>query len=117
MLRNINKNKIKKNSPYFVQFKRYRNMLTMLIRKQKKNHYNEKFEMHKNDIRRTLHLVKGILNKSNDKHSLTSTRFNINGNWTEDDNLIANGFNKFFAEVGPTQRVKYQSQKIIQKAI
>jgi hypothetical protein len=102
MLRNMSKNKIKKNSPYFSKFKQYRNLLTTLIRKQKKSHYDEKFEKHKNDIRKTLDLVKNMIHMSNDKHSLTSSRFDINGKWTEDDTEIANGFNKFFAEVGPT---------------
>jgi hypothetical protein len=79
MLRNMSKNKIKKNSPYLSKFKQYRNLLTTLIRKQKKSHYDEKFEKHKNDIRKTLDLVKNMIHMSNDKHSLTSSRFDING--------------------------------------
>jgi hypothetical protein len=62
MLKNIMKNKVKINSPFFIKLKKYRNMLTSLIRKKKKNYYNEQFHKHKSDIRKTLDLVKGILN-------------------------------------------------------
>ena len=77
MLKNITKNKIKPDSPAYLRYKRYRNMLTDLTRKQKKKHYDILFVKHKNDIKKTLDLVNGIINRSNDKHSLTSTRFKI----------------------------------------
>ena len=79
MLKNITKNKVLKTSPSFVRFKKYRNLLTTLIRKQKKKHYNDEIEKHKNDIRKTLNLVKELMNKSNDKHSMTSTKFKEEG--------------------------------------
>lgn len=106
MLKNITKNNIKKDSPYYSRFKRYRNLLTSLIRKQKKNHYNEQFKNHKNDIKKTLDLVKGILNQSNDKSSITSTRFSMNGKWIDDEKQVADGFNDFFASVGPKTNQK-----------
>ena len=81
-------------------------MLTDLIRKQKKKHYDLLFIKHKNDIKKTLDLVNGIINKSNDKHSLTSTRFKINDKWVENDSEIANAFNSFFAGVGPSTNSK-----------
>ena len=90
LLRNLIKNKVNKNSPASCRFRKYRNLLTSLIRKQKKKHYNEAFEKHKGDIKKTLELMKDLVNKSNDKHSITSTRFNMNGNWIEDDTENAN---------------------------
>ena len=106
MLKNITKNKIKPDSPAYLRYKRYRNMLTDLTRKQKKKHYDILFVKHKNDIKKTLDLVNGIINRSNDKHSLTSTRFKIKEKWVDNDQDIANAFNCFFAEVGPTTNQK-----------
>ena len=111
MLKNISKNKVKKTSPCYIRFTKYRNLLTTLIRKQKKNHYNEQFLKHKNDIRKTLDLVKGILNKTNDKHGITSTKFNIGGKLTENNEEITNGFNDFFANVGPTTNGRVAKSK------
>ena len=112
MLKNITKNKVSRDSPAFVRFKKYRNLLTGLIRKQKKNHFDQLFLKHKHDIKKTLNLVNGILNKSNDKHSLTSTRFKVNGTMTSDNATIADGFNKFFAEVGPSTNSKVKESKV-----
>ena len=106
MLKNITKNKIKPNSPAYLRYKRYRNMLTDLTRKQKKKHYDILFVKHKNDVKKTLDLVNGIINKSNDKHSLTSTRFKVDNKWIDNDLDIANAFNSFFAEVGPATNQK-----------
>jgi hypothetical protein len=111
MLKNINKKEVSKNSTLFTRFKTYRNMLTTLIRKQKKNHFNEQFEKHKGDIRKTLGLVKDIINKSNDKHSITSTRFCEDGKCIEDDSQAASGFNSFFASVGPQTNSKVKASK------
>ena len=91
MLKNITKNKIKPDSPAYLRYKRYRNMLTDLTRKQKKKHYDILFVKHKNDIKKTLDLVNGIINRSNDKHSLTSTRFKVEEKWVDNDQDIANG--------------------------
>ena len=84
-------------------------MLTDLTRKQKKKHYDLLFIKHKNDIRKTLDLVNGIINKSNDKHSITSTRFKIDGQWVDNDPEIANSFNTFFAGVGPSTNRKVKN--------
>jgi hypothetical protein len=111
ILKNINKNKVSKNSPLFTRLKKYKNMLTTLIRTQKKNHFNDLFKKHKGNVRKTLGLVKDIINKSNDKHSITSTRFCEDGKCIEDDSDAANGFNSFFASVGPQTNSKVKTSK------
>ena len=111
MLKNMTKNKVSKTSPSSIHYRKYRNLLTTLIRKQKKRHYNDEFEKHKNDIRKTLDLVKEVLNKSNDKHSISSHRFRENGQWIENNQSIADGFNKFYASVGPTTNSNVHNAK------
>jgi hypothetical protein len=46
MLKNITKNQVSKTSPSAVHYRKYKNLLTTLIRKQKKKHYNNEFEKH-----------------------------------------------------------------------
>ena len=112
MLKNITKNKVSRESPIFQKFKKYRNLLTDLTRKQKKKHFDQLFLKHKNDLRKTLDLVNGILNRSNDKHSITSTRFKLNDQWVENDKEIAYGFNKFFSEVGPSTNSRVKKSNV-----
>ena len=90
MLRNLCKNKVGINSRARVKFRICRNTLTILIRKRKKPHYDAEFKKHKNDMRATINTINSLLNKSNDKHSITS----------DNNGSIAEAFNKFFAEVG-----------------
>ena len=106
MLKNITKNKVAPNSPVHARYKKFRNLLTSLIRKQKKNFFEEKFKRHKNDIKKTLSLVNGLMNQHNDKTSITSSRFNFGGRITEDTQEISDGFNDFFANVGPSTNNK-----------
>ena len=101
MLKNLNKNKCKKNSPAAIRYRKFRNLLTTLTRKQKQKHYKHLFEKHKENMKKTIDLVNKLLNKCNDKSSITSTRFTINGQMVDDVTEIANGFNKFFTSIGP----------------
>jgi hypothetical protein len=52
-----------------------------------------------------------VLNKSNDKHSISSYRFRENGQWIEDNQAIADGFNQFYASVGPTTNSNVHNAK------
>ena len=111
MLKNLCKNNVGVNSRAHTKFKTYRNTLTTLIRKHKKNHYDAEFKKHKNNIKGTINTINALLNKSNDKHSITSAKLNVDGGLTDDNQSIANAFNKFFASVGPSTKQKIKSSK------
>jgi hypothetical protein len=61
---------------------------------------------HKGNIKQTLKIIRQILNKNNDKSSITSNRFRLGDQWIEDPQTIANHFNKFFSSVGPETNQK-----------
>ena len=109
MLKNLCKNKVGINSRARIKFKTYRNTLTTLIRKRKKNHFDAEFKKHKNDMKATISTINSLLNKSNDKHSITSSKIKINGALSDDNESIAEAFNKFFAEVGPSTNTKVKT--------
>ena len=120
MYKTIVKNKISRESAFYQRFKDYRNILNSLIRKQKKRHYDELLTIHKNDVKKTIDLVNMMINKSNDKHSITSASFRINGVLTDNKKEIAQGFNKFFSEIGPKTNEKvgssqYSSESYLRK--
>ena len=83
MLKNLCKNNVGINSRAHIKFKTYRNTLTTLIRKHKKNYYDAEFKKHKNNIKGTINTINALLNKSNDKHSITSIKINVNGSLTD----------------------------------
>ena len=106
LYKSIVKNKISRDSNFYRRYIGYRNLLNSLIKKQKKKHYDELLTKNKHDVKRTIDLVNKMINKSNDKHSITSAKFRINGVMTDNKNEIAHGFNKFFSEIGPKTNQK-----------
>ena len=109
LYKSIVKNKISRDSNFYKRYKEYKNILNSLIKKQKKNHYDELLTKNKHNVKRTIDLVNKMINKSNDKHSITSAKFRINGEMTENKEDIAEGFNSFFAEIGPKTNQKVGS--------
>ena len=85
-------------------YKAYRNKLNSLIRRLDIEHYKNLIEMNKNNIRKSWQVIKEIINKN--RTSKQQTAFKVNDRLTEDKQKIANGFNKFFVEIGPTLEKK-----------
>ncbi len=48
----------------FAKFKTYRNKLTAMIRKSKRQYYHKKFESTKNDIRQTWKTINGVIGRN-----------------------------------------------------
>ena len=82
------------------EFKEYEKVLNGVIRAQKKMHYSEEFGKNINDIKGTWKSIKNILNK-NKKLSYFPKKFIFEEKELEDPKEIADGFNKFFTEIGP----------------
>ena len=87
--------------PSYPKYVKYRQIFNKLKRIRKKNYYTEIFYKYKNDIRKTWRTLNSISGRSNDKSSLNDT-FIINTNVTKYHTDIANGFCKYFSEVGKT---------------
>ena len=106
------KNGIKyKNKLYFRQkkadnpelseiYKKYKNRLNAKLLEAEKLHYDKIFKENQNNMKISWKLLKEIINKK--KTSSINTQFIVNGNLTTDKKLVAEGFNSFFINVGPT---------------
>jgi len=79
---------------------KYRNKLKKLLIKAEQSYYREKFEQFQSNIKQTWKTIKGILNTKN-ATPLVET-FCINGKLTDDKVIIAEKFNEFFINIGPT---------------
>ena len=107
LLKSINKkNKLYKqylNSPSkerLQKFKTYKNKLNMLIRKSKRSHFFTKFELAKNDMKKTWNTINNIIGKGQ-KQSLHSKFKDECGSVFTDPQDILNKFNDFFVNIGP----------------
>ena len=81
-------------------YKDYKNRLNATIRRCDINYYKNLLELNKNNLRKSWTVIKDIINKN--RTNKTQSAFMINNRLSEDKDKIANGFNKFFVEVGPT---------------
>ena len=86
-----NKNKFREFNRVFSKCKKWA----------KKNYYLSSFENAKSDLKETWRLIGEVAGREKKKTCLSKT-FKINGSQTNDETIIANEFNKFFATIGPT---------------
>jgi len=79
-------------------YKNYRNIYNSLVRLSKKMYFEQNFETHKKNPKKTWDLLKEAanLNKSND----TIEQLIINNELITDPTKIANEFNRFFVKIG-----------------
>jgi len=83
------------------KFKTFRNKLHSLIRKSKRNYYYTKFENVKNNIRQTWKAINHVIGRGQQTR-LTDQYKRKSGTIITDPTIIANEFNDFFVNVGPT---------------
>ena len=96
---------LKRDHPNFEnikkEFKSYEKNLKHLIYTVKKKYYNDQFNKYRADIKNTWQTIKLILNKNRSTRKM-QTKFCVNGSIIEGDLKIAEEFNKFFSEIGPS---------------
>ena len=86
----------------------YNSILQKTIRHAKTSYYRREFEKHKNDSRKTWSTIKKLINKNKSKTEFPSY-FLINQIKETDKKVIADKFNQFFTEIGPTLAKKIKS--------
>ena len=86
-------NKVQHQSKY----KRYRNLITILIKLSKKLYYDH-FNPNRNNSKVTWETINELLNKK-PKNSIDDIILDINGNKQNDPSDIANEFNEFFTNI------------------
>ena len=86
------------------KYKIYRNKLNHLLRYVERRHYDSILQLNKHNLRKTWMIIKEVINKK--KHENVNTKFNINGSAVSDCNIVANKFNEYFVNTGPSLAVK-----------
>ena len=81
-------------------FKVYRNKLNSIIRKSKRNYYDNRFKMVKNNLRKTWQTINQIIGRGKPKTTLNKL-LNSEGSNITDPQLISDEFNNFFVNIGP----------------
>ena len=79
-------------------YKKYRNKLNQLIRSAERKHFHDILLEHKSNLKKSWQVIKAVINKR--KYTPINTKFKVNDATTNDGNVIANKFNKFFVNVG-----------------
>ena len=82
------------------EYSTYRNTLTSVLRKAKKDYYSLQFQTHKNDIKSTWKVINDVL-KNKDGKKLGIDKITHNGNTITDSHEIAEAFNAYFVNIGP----------------
>ena len=95
--------KCKHNAVYNEQqYKMYRNKVVKLLKITEKKYYNDILIKNKSNIRKTWLIIKEILNKS--KEIKQNKFIASDGSLIDNQQTIAEKFNEFFVNIGPTLR-------------
>ena len=81
--------------------KNIKNKLTAILRHCEKQYFTELLEINKGSMKETWKILNGIINKKS-KGKQISTEFNGDESNITGDKTIANGFNNFFVNIGPS---------------
>ena len=84
----------------------YRNMLTKIIKVSKKCYYEAEFLKNKTSSKETWKTLNALLGRKTNGKEIPSRFLSETGQTFEGDSTIANGFNEFFANIGPTLQSK-----------
>lgn len=81
-----------------IAYKQYKSKLHHILVVAEKEHYKSLFQMHQGNLTKSWRLIKDIINRNKQKNM--SSKFKIDGHFTEDEKKIAQGFNNYFVNVG-----------------
>ena len=82
------------------KYKKYKNKLTAILRYSAKQHYSNILELNKMNMKETWKILNTVINKK-EKGSQYPTQFNDDERKVTSNIDIANGFNRFFSNIGP----------------
>ena len=93
------------------RYKKYKNRLNHLLKIPKRNHYDDKFENAKGNLKQTWKILNEIINKRKTRSKMPST-FIHNNQEISDPFRIANKFCEYFTNVGPSFASKLPNSRI-----
>ena len=95
-------------------YKNYRNKLTSLLKIEEKNFYQNQITSNKSNLRKVWAIIKNVINKNKSKKK--SDQFISNNKKITNPSEIANGFNDYFVNIGPTLAAKITSEGLSYKS-
>ena len=104
------KNRLYKKAKQYPSYKReqeyksLRNVTTKMLDKAEKSYYKNLLEEHKGNVKKFWQITKCILNKH--KRSPQQTKFKYNNDLISDGNAVAEQFNNYFVNIGPSIAAK-----------
>ena len=90
-------------------YNNFRNCLNMTITNAKKLHYQNEFTKHKHNPKKTWEILQKLLRNKTKQNVIPNKMLDDEGKELDDSPAIADGFNKFFTEIGPKlkQKIKH----------
>ena len=86
-----------------IRYKTYKNKLTSILRYCEKQYYSDLLKINKNNMKETWKIINDLVNNNNIFHKvILPTEFMKNGSIISGNMNIAEHFNSFFANIGPT---------------
>ena len=82
-----------------IHYKKYKNKLTVIIRLSHKSHYQNELNKNRSNLKNAWQILREIIDKRS-KFS-NNREFLIDGNKTQDKQLISDRFNEYFTSIGP----------------
>ena len=82
------------------RYKQYWNMTTKLLKQQEEDYYQSQIVDNKNNLRKTWMIIKQVINQNKIKRK--PGKFQLSNGTTSDPTTIANAFNNYFVNIGPT---------------
>ena len=95
------------------KYKRYKNKLTSIIRQSEKMYYSNLLEANKSSIKNTWNILNKVLRKDKTSDNLPKVMIDNNGTCASGEASIANAFNNYFVNVGPSLANKIPEHKNI----
>ena len=85
-----------------IRYKTYKNKLTSILRYCEKQYYSDLLKINKNNMKETWKIINDLVNKKSSTRLSYPTEFMKNGSIISGNMNIAEPFNSFFANIGPT---------------
>ena len=88
------------NSENCKVYKTYKTLLCKILKKYERDHYENRFQSCRNNLKKSWDIIREVINKCKTKP--IQHKFNVNGQITNDEMTIAERFNTFFTNIGST---------------
>jgi len=90
------------------RYKLYKNKLTHVLRVSERTYIKDYLDKYSNDLKKSWSLMNRVIGKKNQKQTIPKEMLDVNGERINEPQMIVNGFNKYFINVGPNLAKKIE---------